>query len=427
MTIDLKKLKDSEAEMTVHLDGQELKNYIRETAEDFSRSLIVDGFRPGRAPLGMVRQKIGDQKLLEASLDVAVKNSLAGAFKEKALEVISTLDLKVIKNTPQELEYKVRLLLFPRAEIKNYKNFNLARKPIEVTPEETKEAINYILKSRAEYHETEAPVAEGDHLEIDFETSHQGKPIEGGKSENHPFIFGQGSFIPGFEKQLESAKRGERRSFSLRVPDNYYQKSIAGKELDFLVTIRSVKKVLWPELNDQFVRTLGGFSSVEDLKESVRRGLKREKEQKETERLRLEILDKIDDRSEIDVPSRLIEQQLDLTLDNFRQNLRLKGLELELYLAHLKKTEEDLKKEWRPQAVRQVRHGLILREIGRLENIEVGEQEVETAAADLASQILLREGPEEKKDIDLETLKTRVYESLLSHKVFDYLEKANVS
>lgn len=423
MLTKVKQLKDCEAEMFVELEKEELQSYVKKTGEQISKLVQVDGFRAGKVPLDVLRKNIGDQKILEEALELAVTDSLAKALKKENLEIISSSDLKVTENTPDSLKYSIKILAFPKIKIGEYKNLNVVKKEFKVEDREVENTIAHLLKSHAQYKESDAPSERGNHLEIDFEVTHDGETVEGGKSENHPLALGNGNFIPGFEDHLAGLKKGETKSFSLEAPKDYYQKNIAGKKLDFKVTIKSVKTGKAPELTDEFVKTLGNFSSAEDLKNSIAEGLKAEKERKEKDRIRLEILDKVGKNSEIKIPEKLIEEQLEGMIKNFDQSLHERGMELSLYLAHLKKTEDDLKKDWRTQAEEQIRRGLIMREIGKKENISVSEGEVEEATSALLSGYLA--GGQGKDNIDPIRLKQKAEDAILHEKIFEFLEKNN--
>ena len=399
MQTKVKLLKDSEAELFVELDKEELREYLKKTGEKISGLVKFDGFRPGKTPLDVVRKEIGDEKILEEALELAVTASLSKALKKERLEVVSSSGLAISENTVESLKYSIKLLLFPEVKLGSYKNLGLAKKDIKIEDKEIDAAVESLLKMRTEYKDFDGPVERGHHLEIDFTVTESGRLIEGGESKNHPLILGSGGFIPGFEEELIGLKKGENKTFSLQAPKDYYQKSIAGKKLDFKATIKSVKSGKPPELNEDFVKSLGRFNSVDDFKGMVAENLKMEKKRRETDRLRLEILEKVNKTSEVKVPAKMLQEQLESMIANFDKSLHEKGMELGLYLAHLKKTQEDLKKEWHSEAENQVRRGLIMREIAKREGIKVGEDEDEGEG----------EG-------DL----------LLHEKIFEFLEKENI-
>lgn len=424
MQTNINKTKNSEVKLAVELNARDLKKYLEEAGQELSASLTIDGFRSGKAPLDVLRKKVGDQKVLEVALDIAVRGSLAQALKQEKLEIISFHDLKVKENTAEKLKYTVELVLFPEVKIGRYQDLGLIPKTAAVEDKEIEEALQFVRRSRAVYQESDAPAQKGQKVEVDFEVKDKGQLIEGGKSENHPLTLGNGGFIPGFEEQLLGMKKGETKEFPLEVPADYYQKTIAGKKLDFTVTLKSAKAEILPELTDQFAQSLGSFDALDNLKESIKQGLQQEKEEKERQKLRLEILEKIDKDMKVDLPGRLVEEQLDVMLADFDHHLHEKGMELSLYLAQIKKTQEQLREEWRTKAEKQIRQSLILRTVGRAENIQVEESEVGEAVNALAAQLLQR--GEEKEAIDVEKLRMRVQTSLLNEKIFQFLEKANI-
>lgn len=423
MQTKLKPTTGSQAELEVELNKEELKEYLEKASETLSQAISVAGFRPGKVPFEVLRKEIGDPKILEEALEMAVVSSLAKAAEKEKLEVMASSELKILTNTADQLRYAVKLMLYPEVKLGGYTGLKLAKKKVEAEEKEIKEAIQYILKSRAIYQGFDGPAEDGHHLEIDFEVATGGQAIEGGKSEKHPFVLGKGNFIPGFEEQLKGLKKGETKEFSLTAPADYYQKSLAGKKLDFKVTVKSVKTVTVPELDGHFIKSLGKFESEEELKKNIAEGIKAEKEAKESERVRGEILNKIETVSKIDLPEKMVEQQLDAMITNFDRNLHAQGMELSLYLAHLKKSQEDLRKEWRKQAEKQIRHSLILREIGKKEKIKVSDEEIEQAAGAWLMRHAMQ-GQEPPK-ANMEEVKQQAGESIFREKIFQWLEEKN--
>ncbi|MBI2057863.1 MAG: trigger factor [Candidatus Yanofskybacteria bacterium] len=425
MLTKTKELKNSEVELWVELNEEDLKHYLKKTGDRLSGVVQVDGFRAGKVPLDVLRKNIGDQKILEEALEFAVTDSLANALRKEKLEIISSSGLEITENTPSSVKYSIKLLLFPEVKLGEYKGLGVSKKTITVEEKELEDALARILESRTDFKEFDGPAQTGHHLEIDFEVFNAGQLIEGGKSENHPLILGKGGFMPGFEEELLGLSKGQSKNFSVKAPEDYYQKAVAGKNLDFRVTVKSVKAGTVPKLDADFVKSLGNFTSPEELKNVIRDNLKIEKEQKEKDRLRLEILDIIDKKSEIQIPSKLIDEQLESMISNFDNNLHEQGMELAFYLAQVKKTRDDLKKSWYKQAESQVKRGLILREIGKRENLKVSDEEAKKAANSLVARYLV--GAPNKQEPDVEKIKQRAGDALLHEKILEFIEKANLS
>jgi len=417
----IEKLKNSEIKLTIELNEEDLSLYTREAEEILSNSLYMNGFRKGKVPPEIALKKVGEKSIKEKALDISLKRSFIRALKQEKIDLIDTFEMKITKNNPGNLTYEILLLVSPEIVLGDYKNVEIEKKSLVVTEQEINNALHYVQKSRAQLKDSDRPIQKGNRVEVDFEIKHKGKQITGGKSENHPLIVGDGKFVPGFEDKLIGARKGDKKYFSLQVPDDYYQKSIAGKKLDFNVKIKRVQKVILPELNNEFAKMMGSFKDIDALRRNIAEGISMEKEAKEKERIRLAILDKIVENTRIEVPPKLIERQLDLMLRNFDDNLHRQGLELSLYLAQIKKTQEDLRKEWYEQAVKQVKTSFILKEIGKKEGITIGDDEVKLAVNNILQKF--DSIKEARESMDLGEFENKIRTNLLNDKIIDFLEK----
>lgn len=429
MTFTTKKLPDSRVELTVNLEKKDLLPYVAKAEEYLTRRIKLDGFRPGKAPKEKTRQKIGEDKIREESLKIAIQSSLNEVLARENFDIIEQLDFKIRENSGERLVYQTVFLIFPKFTLGNYKGLGIKKRNITVNESEIEEAVNELLSSRTVFSEVERPARNGDRVEVDFTIKHNGEVVEGGRSENHPIILGEGRFVPGFEEHLVGMKRDETRCFTLKIPADFYQKTIAGKVLDFEVVMRKIENRTVPQLNDSFARSLGNFNSLEELKSSIKQGLTMEKEIKEKDRARLAILTEIASTTKIEVPRVLVEERLDKMIQDLDNELHQKGLELGLYLAQIKKTQDGLRRDWRPRAESQAKIGLITRAVAKAENLKVSEEEVnEELEIVLQRYVLSIEGggPEILRGVDTNELKSRIRDALLNEKVLEFLERQNI-
>lgn len=420
MQFNLKKLKDAEAELKISLDKADLDGYVKKAMENLRTVVKADGYRKGKVPDNILRQNVGDEMIKEEALDLSVQTSLKQVVKEQKLEILEYHELEIKKNTPELLEFQVKLLMFPKVELGDYHTVKVEAKPISVNDTDVEKTLEDIRKTRTTFIPSEEPVREGDRVEVDFEVKENGQLIEGGKSENHPILIGKGGFMPGFEEQLKGMKAGESKSFAIKAPEDYYQKSIAGKSLDFDVTMKKVEQSQLPELTGEFIKGLGNFNDLAQLTQSIQDGILQEKEIKEAERIKLAIIDKILEGAKFELPQVLIDRQLDLTMNNFDKELHDRGMEMGLYLAHIGKKQEDLRKGFIPQAEKQVKIDLVLHEVGKLEGIVVTNQEIDDRLSELNSAINLQDELAQK-DMNMNDLRSRVGQILFTDKVFEYL------
>lgn len=431
MTFTAEKLPDSKVKLVVSLDKKDLFLSVEEAEKQLARDVKLEGFRPGKAPKDMVRKAIGEERLREEALRLAVQSSLAKAMAGEKLEVLDRVGFEIKENSPEKLIYWATFLIFPELVLGEYEGLGIKRNAVTVSDAEVKKILDEALKSRTIFNEVKRPAQMGDRVEIDFTIKDNGAVIEGGKSENHPVILGDGKFVPGFEEQLVGMEKGGTKHFSLKIPADYYQKTIAGKELNFEVAVKRVEDETVPKLDDEFAKSLGNFRSLKEAEASINQGLTIEKETKEKDRIRLAILEKIAATTEVKVPPELIENRLDVMLRDLDGELHQKGMELGLYLAHIKKTQDELRRDWRLKAELQAKMGLIARAIAKKEELSVGEEEVNQELQIVLQQYIMSgqggAGPEALQNIDPEGLKSKIRDTLLNEKVFEFLEKKNVA
>jgi trigger factor len=263
-------------------------------------------------------------------------------------------------------------------------------------------------------------------VEVDFEVRENGTIIEGGESKNHPLVIGKNNFIPGFEDQLVGMKKGETKEFSLTAPQDFANKDVAGKKLDMKVTIQKIQEVKLPELNDALAQKLGKFDNIDQLILSVKDGLQQEKQEKESQRARLEVIDKLIEGAKLDISEAMIAEQLDVMVKNFDRDLHHHGMELSLYLAKLGKTQDDLRKDWKADAKRQAAMSLVLHAVAREKDIHVAPEEVNAALESMLHSALGSDGTL-PQNIDIESLRRNLESRLATEKTLQYLEQTCVS
>jgi len=308
-----------------------------------------------------------------------------------------------------------------KIELANYKGLKVTKRESKVEEKEIENALKYIQNSRAKLITINKPAEKGNRIEIDFEVRCAGVKVENGESKNHPLILGEGQFLPGFEKELEGAKAGEEKEFSLKVPAEWPDKRIAGKSLDFKVRVNIVQERQIPDLNDEFASSLGNFKNLKEFKDNVIDGLRQEKELIDKQRIRIELIEQVANNSKIEVPKELVDTELDNMINEFKLSITQFGLDFETYLTQIKSNIEDLKNSWKAQAEKRAKIGLCIKAIADKEKIVPTTEETE----EKMNQELMRYPDIEKakKDIDLVALKEYTEGVIINEKVFELLER----
>lgn len=422
MKSELKKTQDGQAELTVEMAKDDLQKYINKAEGEIGKDFQMDGFRKGKVPKDLLKKHTDPNHVRELALQLAIQESLDKTIANEKLDALNIGNLEIKENSADKLIYKVRLVLFPDFTMADLTRIKIEKKPVSVTQKEIDDTIETVRASRAKLIDKDEAAETGDRVEVDFEVKSDGKIIEGGTSKNHPLIIGGKNFMPGFEEQLVGMKKGEEKSFSLRAPADYFQKSIAGKELDFTVKAIDIKSVQKPELNHEFALNLGKFKNLDELYANIKEGILQEKESKERQRVRLEILDNIVKASDIKAPDIIVEQQLEEMMNGLDNDLHNSGMELGPYLAHIGKTQEELKKGWRNDAEKQVKIALILHKIVKDKKFAVSADEVEQTLNLTIQSLMLRGGIEKPNDLDIESMRKNIADKIINEKALVFLE-----
>lgn len=458
MEYSLKELLKSEVELSVSIPFNEFESQVKKAAVLISEEIEIEGFRKGKSPYGVVKQKVGELAIYEKAADLAIRESHRklteqlfheGKFS-KEFPPVGRPEITVTKLAPgNDLCYKIKFAVLPQVKLPDY--ISIAgrlckeRKKISVSDGDVTKAIDWMRESRAPLVTVERPARLGDRVELDFEVRHGGVKIEGGESRNHPLVLGKGKFLPGFEEALMGMHRGEEKNFIIKVPENWHEKNIVGKSLDVKVAVKLVQELQLSDLTDDFAKNVGSFPTMDALRTSVREGIAQEKKEKEKERMRVLIIEEIAKEAVMEVPDVLRESELDRMFEEFKSGIGGTGIKWEDYLLHIhpvrsqtpeasadasvahrtsngvKKAEEMLRVGWKDEAGKRVRIALCLREIARVNNIESGEEEIKARADQFLAQF--KSADRAEGAIDAERLREYTKGVLRDEKVFEFLEK----
>ena len=384
MEVKSKKLPKSQIELEFELTAEEFKKHFEHALSHMKSHVKVDGFRPGQAPDKLVEERIKPESLLMEAGDHAVKHAYLKYIKENNLEPVSQPEVKIKKIAKgSELIFTATITVLPDVELPDYKEIaKTVGKPfgtaqggeISVTEEEVQDSLNYLQKSRAKFTAKNEPAEKGDFVEITY----QSKDIEDNKPAKDAFVLGEAKMVKGFEENLEGMKSGEEKDFSVDFPKDYHNKNLAGKGVAFHIKMVSAQKMELPEINDEFAKQLGTFDNLAALKESMRQGVELEKKEAEKQRVRGEILEKITEKTKFEMPESMVEHEKQRLMDDLKQRVTQNmKITFEQYLAAVKQTEDQLKETFQKEAEKRLRGFLVLRELGKKENIQVSDEEVE--------------------------------------------------
>ena len=347
----------------------------------------VDGFRPGKAPLAMVKNRVNQMAVLEKASNAILQDAFKEVLAEEKINPVTQPKADITKLSQDEIEMKFVFATEPVVELGNYKGLKVGKEKVEVTDKEVEDAVNAVLKDNATLVVKDDKAELGDTVVIDFVGTIDGVPFDGGSAENHELELGSNQFIPGFETQLVGAKAGEHVDVKVKFPENYVE-NLKGKDAVFGVDVHEVKAKKLPELNEEFVKELGipNVETIDALKENKKAELQNKKTAQARGNYLNKLLDEIAKNSEIAIPDEIIDNQAESHKKDVVKNMEQSGLTLEQYLQVLGQSEEDFMKSLKERSKKEITNYFVLNEIIKQEKLELSNEEVEFEIAKLADQ-----------------------------------------
>jgi len=429
MKIITNRLPKNLMEITAELSILEMAPFYHQTIEELSKDIEIPGWRKGKAPAQMIKQKIGEAEINRRVAEIAIEKK----YPEIVKEVFSTdkengepagvPQIQIQKMASEEpFIFNLIIPLVPEVKLGNYKKIKQERKKIEITDEEIKKVLAELQQSRRQETLANRPAGLNDRIEIDLDLFIDKVPVENGQIKNFSIILGRDDYLPGLSENLKGLARGEEKNFSFPYPDSHYDKKLAGKLVDFKAKIKNVYQITLPVLDDVFAQSFGNFKTLKDLENKIKENLEIEAKNKEEQRLEAAILKSLVAQSKIgDIPEILVEHELDKMVDELKAEIELSGAKFEDYLQSIKKTQTDLRKDFAVQAQERIKTALCIRQLAKQENFSVKNEEIEEEIKRLnkiyeKQEQILDEFKKENGKIFLKNL-------LTNRKVIEWLKK----
>jgi trigger factor len=421
MHVTKKNLSDTKVQLVLVADAEQLKSAKQETLEHLAHEVRLAGFRPGKAPLSLVEKNVNPTTLQTEFLDRAMNLLYVAALQENNLRPVAQPQVKIQKFVPFDtLELEIDVEVVGEIKLADYKKVKLAKKEAKVSAKDITEVLDQLKQREAEKKDVERAAKQGDQTIIDFKgvDSKTKEAIAGADGQAYPLFLGSNTFIPGFEDNLFGMKPGEEKTFTLTFPKDYGVKALQGRKVDFTVTIKKVQEVVEPKIDDAFAAKVGPFKTVDELKADIKKQLQTEKDYQTDREYTDELLTKITNESKAAIPESLIEEQLERLIADQKQNILYRGQTWKEFLESQGLTEEEFKKQLRPDAEMRVKAGLVLGEIADQEGVEVTPEELE-----IRLQVLKAQYPDEKMLAELEKPESRreIASRMVSEKTVDKL------
>ncbi|OGD37487.1 trigger factor [Candidatus Atribacteria bacterium RBG_16_35_8] len=421
--VEIEKQNENEVKLKIETDKLEVNSNLDKVYNEVSYQIKIPGFRKGRVPKNILNLHLGKEYFYDKTADKLIPECYLEVINKNNIQTINQPEIKVIQiEEDKPLIFEAIVQVRPEVKLGSFDKISIQKEDVKVTNTDVNNEIRRIQENLAKLKIVKDRQAkEGDFLVVDTIGYIEGKIVEGSKAEKQIIQLGK-NIPPEFNKELIDCSAGDEKEIKILISKDIKDEKIAGKEITYKVKIIEIKEKELPELNADFVKTVGDYENLDDFSEGIKGKLSKQMEMVNKNNYEHELLEKVTDICETKVPKILIERELEYMMKSLEDDLKSKDLSLQDYYESIKTDEEKVKKEYEIAAEKRIKQELVLDKISQVENIQVSEKEVmdkiETIAKELKQDALKVEATF-KKNNNLDGLK----ESIKREKIIDFLDK----
>ncbi len=386
MSLQVEKLEKNMAKLTIEATAEEFEKAVQKAYQKNKSRINLPGFRKGKAPRVMIEKMYGKGVFYEDAANELIPEAYGKALEECDLDIVSRPEIDVTQiEAGKPFIFTATVALKPEVTLGDYKGVEVTARPIEVTDDEVQAEIDKEREKNSRVTDVDdRGVEKGDLIKLDFDGSVDGEPFEGGKAENYDLTVGSGSFIPGFEDQLIGAKIGQELDVNVTFPEDYHAENLRGKAAVFKCKVNEIKVKELPEADDEFAQEVSDFDTLEEYKADIRKNLTERKEREAKNAKETEVVAKIVENAEMDIPEPMVNGQVTNMLQDFARRMQSQGLTMEQYFQFTGMDEAKVREQMRPEALKRIQNSLVLEAVAKAENIEISDERVDEEIAKMA-------------------------------------------
>ncbi|MDD2216979.1 MAG: trigger factor [Eubacteriales bacterium] len=366
------------AKFTIEFSAEEFEAAIVKAYQATKQNYAIDGFRKGKAPRKLIETHYGEGVFFEDALDDLMQTGYISAIQELALDVIDrpAVDFSELKKG-EAVTLTIEVECYPEIDIKDYKGLEIDKIEHKVTDEDLDNEMQALVKRNSRMVTVDRPAQNGDTVILDYAGFVGEEQFEGGTAESFSLKLGSGMFIPGFEEQLVGVASNEEKDVKVTFPEEYQAEHLAGAEAIFKCKVHEIKEEQFPELDDEFAKDVSEFDTLEELRESTRKDLEKAAAAKSLNEMKSAAVEKMYDLNDFDAPRAMIEDEIDVRMNEFQQQLGYQGVSLEQYCQFAGKELNELRDEIRPDCDRAVKTRMLLSALADKEEIKAEQEDID--------------------------------------------------
>ena len=413
MKVTSETLENNMAKLTIEVEPEKLDEAIEQAYQRQKGRINVPGFRKGKVPRKMVEKMYGAEVFYDDAANILISKVYPEAYDESGLEIVSQPDVEVVQvEAGKPFIFTAEVATKPEVKLGKYEGVTVTKIDVKPTDEEIENEIKRRLEQNGRTITVERPIEDGDTAVIDFDGSVDGVHFDGGKGTDYNLKIGSHSFIDNFEEQLIGHSAGENVDVNVTFPEDYQEKSLAGKAALFEVVVKEVKTREVPELDDEFVQDTTEYDTVDDYKKFITETIEERKKNQARREQEDEALEKIIADSKMDIPKPMLDTQVNTMINNYASQLAQSGLSIQQYMQMTGSSIDSLRNQMEPEAERRIQSSLVLEAIAADKGLEVSDEEIDKKIDDMAANYGMK-GEDLKKGMQEDERKSIRREALM--------------
>ena len=386
MSLQVEKLEKNMAKLTIEASAEDFEKAIQKVYLKARGRINIPGFRKGKAPRKLIEKMYGTGVFYEDAANDLIPTAYAEALKDCDLEIVSRPEINVTQiEAGKPFIFTAEVAVKPEVTLGEYKGVEVEKSDVEVTEEDINKEVDKERENNSRTIDVDDRAVEnGDIIKLDFDGSVDGVPFEGGKAENYTLTIGSGSFIPGFEDQLIGTKIGEDKDVTVTFPEDYHEKSLAGKEAVFKCKVNAITVKELPDADDEFASEVSEFETLAEYKEDIKKKLTEKKEKAARAKKEAQAIEKAVENATMEIPDAMIDTQVQSMMEDFARRMQSQGLSLEQYFQFTGMDAKKMHDQMKPEALKRIQNSLVLEAVAKAENIEISDEKVDEEIAKMA-------------------------------------------
>lgn len=374
---EIERLENDIAKLSIHIPADAFKAAVEKAYHKNAGRYPVPGFRKGKAPRRFIETNYGPV-FYDDAFDACWSEPYGEAIKEHDLTPVDQPSVEISALSEETgVDFTATVQLQPTVTLGAYKGIEVVKQTAAVTDDEVDTALESERQAQARFIDVERPVQNGDKIVLDYAGTVDGVAFDGGTAQDQDLTIGSGTFIPGFEEQLIGAVAGEDRDVKVTFPAEYHAKELAGKDAVFACKVKAVQEKQLPELDDEFIKDISEFDTVEQWKENKKAELLKTREQNAKISMENEAIAKVTDNAQCNVPDCMIDRQVNYMIQDMAYRLQASGISMDDYFKYLNTDMDKVKAMYRPDAMSRIKSDLVLNKVKETEGIEASEEEID--------------------------------------------------